>query len=489
MDIVLDYEPQPRQVLLHSSSCRQIFYGGAAGGGKSHSLRWDFITLCLKNPGCQAYLFRRTLPELEDNHIKFAKTEIPRELGVYSETRKRMEFVNGSALNFCYAERDDDVYRYLGAEMHAVGLDEASRFTEHIINLLRTRNRIGGWKPSPEYVCAFPRFVLASNPGGPAHNFLKATFIDAGPPEVVFFDPTMRDVRDPNDKGWSSIFIPARMEDNDYLDAGYAAAFSGLPPELAKAYRDGDWDAVVGQALHNLNREKHCLRSFTPPRAWTHFMVMDWGYAKPFSVGWYCVSEGAVLEGKNGWPDRYLPSGSVIRFREYYGGDRDKGLRLDPGIVAKKIVSMEEGLPPMDFRVADNGIWATDDGDCVEQKLRTSEPRLVFRPSKKDRKANYIELVSRLAGSASYSQDGEDGDAPMFYVTENCKHWWRTVPPLTLDETDPEKGPDTRLEDHCYDETVYALRARPYVMTEKDRYRIEFDKARKMTRSGDPYAT
>lgn len=498
--ITFDYKPQPRQALLHSSCARQIFYGGAAGGGKSHALRWDQITFALRAPGLQAYLFRRTLPELDDNHIKFIRREIPSEVAIYHESRKVLEFKNGSAMHFCYCEKEADVYRYLGAEMHHIGIDEASRMTEAQIQLLRTRLRLGGWRPPPELAHALPRMVLASNPGGPAHNFLKLTFVDREP-EKVFFDESMRDPSDPNDRGWTSLFIPAKIADNAYIDRNYAASFSGLPPELARAYRDGDWDAVVGQALHTLSKERHMLRPFKPPAWWTKFMSLDWGSAKPFSVGWYCVSEGAWLEAKDGYPRRWLPEGAVIRYAEWYGwnGRANQGIRLDSPAVARQILQMEqERGDVIDYRVADSEIWSKSDGPSTAERMMaagadddpdaTRSTRFALRPAKKDRKHNYSEVLARLAGNPNFRDDGQMAEDPMFFVTANCRHFWRTVPTLSLDETDPEKGPDTDLEDHVYDEVAYALRSRPYVTTEQDRKdQAEAEYIRHM-RNADPYA-
>ena len=234
-EIVFDYTPQPRQALFHGTKARQILYGGAAGGGKSRSLRADAVIFCLQNPGCQAYLFRRTMRELDDNHIKWVKVELASELGTYNQTRNEFLFFNGSMLNFCYCENESDVTRYQGAEMHWVGIDEAAHFTDYQINYLKTRNRLGGWKPEVD-VDRLPRFAMASNPGGPGHNYLKSIFIDSGPPERIFHDGTMRDPSDPEDLGWESIFIPATMADNRYLDSDYASSFSaGLPPELVEA--------------------------------------------------------------------------------------------------------------------------------------------------------------------------------------------------------------------------------------------------------------
>ena len=52
--IKLEYDPQPKQALLHKCRARQILFGGAVGGGKSHALRWDCIAFCCENP-CLLY--------------------------------------------------------------------------------------------------------------------------------------------------------------------------------------------------------------------------------------------------------------------------------------------------------------------------------------------------------------------------------------------------------------------------------------------------
>jgi len=490
--IQLEYQAQPRQKLLHEACARQIFYGGAAGGGKSVALRWDAINFCLNNPGLQAYLFRRTLPELEDNHVKFIKQEIPPAIGTYMAAKGRMDFYNGSTLNFCYCERENDVYRYLGAEMHWIGLDEASRMLESQISLLKTRSRLGGWKPDPRYAHALPRFVMASNPGGPSHSFLKGTFIDQAPPETMFFDMNMRSSTNVADKGWTSLFIPAKMSDNKYIDADYESAFSGLPEALAKAYRDGDWDAVVGQALHNLSRPRHAIRSFTVPRHWTRFMSIDWGTYHPFSVGWYCVSDGATLQSKEEHPEVNLPPGAIIRYREWYGwnGKPNKGMRLDSTAVAVRILQEEAKTNDwVDYRVGDPSMWNRMDGPSVAERMCAVHPSFRLRQVKRSREQGYAEFLSRLAGSSTFMKDGQSADDPLLFITESCTQFWRTVPPLTVDEGKPEKGPDSGLEDHVYDECVYALMSRPYITTPDDRWLVEHEEDLKQIKIGDPYAT
>ena len=492
IDIQLDYSPQPRQRLLHETPAVQILYGGAAGGGKSHALRWDGIAFALQNPGMQGYLFRRTWPELDDNHIRRLRVELPRQLGVFNETRKRFEFYNGSALNCCHCVNEDEVTIHQGKEMHWLGIDEAAHFTGFQMSYLRGRVRLGSFVPVQKKL--LPRIVFATNPGNVGHSFLKSTFIDPASPETLFYDSTMADPKVPGDKGWLSIYIPARIADNKYLPANYAGQFQALPPELAKALTEGDWDAVVGQAVHVLSRDKHCLRPFTPPKHWTRFMALDWGSARPFSVGWYCVAEDCILKGNATWKDMDIPDGAVIRYDEWYGwnGRPNEGMRLPARQVGLGIMEREDTRGDvMDFRVADWSIRSETDGPSVAENLMDADSRLVFIAGKKDRKAKYQEIISRLAGNPKFMEEGTRF-VPMFYVTANCVAFWRTVPTLVLDDTDPEKGPDTRQEDHVYDEVGDALRSRPFVTSKEDRWDIEHpDEARRAagSRSMDPYAT
>ena len=65
MTVDIDYTPTERQQAFHESESDEVLYGGAAGGGKSYAICWDAFLRCIAYPGTHAYLFRRTIPELE----------------------------------------------------------------------------------------------------------------------------------------------------------------------------------------------------------------------------------------------------------------------------------------------------------------------------------------------------------------------------------------------------------------------------------------
>jgi hypothetical protein len=221
---------------------------------------------------------------------------------------------------------------------------------------------------------------------------------------------------------------------------------------------------------------------------------MDWGTAKPFSIGWYVVSEGAVLAAKDGFPEVRLPKGAIVRFAEWYGwsGEADTGCRMSSSEVAREVLKLEAemDLPPIDVRVADPQMWASQDGPSPQQNMRSATNGVfVLRQGRRDRKANYTEVINRLVGEP----DEHGVVRPMFYVTANCRHFWRTVPGLVLDTLEPDKGPSTRTqEDHIYDEVGFGLATYSRVTTAQDRYRDEMlELASEFSGGGvsrDPYA-
>jgi hypothetical protein len=453
--INLQYTPQPRQNKLHEAICTQILYGGAAGGGKSHGLRWDAYEFCMKNPGCNAYLVRKSHPQLEANHILPLKRELPKELGSYNETKKRFDWWNGSVLQFRHCEYDRDLHDFQGWECHWLGIDEASQLNPEHIKYMKTRVRLGGWKPQDKAAQRrLPRCVMTSNPGGPSHHYLKELFIDRALPETVFYDEEMRNPSNPDHKGWSSIYIPAKMTDNQYLDDDYAGQFGQLPEWQAKQLRDGDWNVIPGAYFDCFNAD-NIIQPFTVPPWWPKFRSCDWGFATPFSIGEWTMSDGSYVETPDG--EVSFPEDALIRVWEWYGNEKgNKGLRMDGSVVGSKVV-LERGrvLPGP----CDPSAWRADMGPSAAEKMRKSG--LIFFKGDNQREAGWQEMYSRIKDN-------------MLLVTSNCYDFIRTIPALEADPMNPNdvlKGG----EDHVGDECRYMCMSRPYKRT-KPRVQIPYHK-------------
>lgn len=486
----LDFPLHQKQWTAFTSLATEILYGGAAGSAKSHLIRVAAIMWALTIPNLQVYIFRRTYDDLIKNHLEgptgFQALLAPW-IGKYVEiVDKEIRFNNGSKIYLCHCQHEKNRYDYQGAEIHVLLIDELTHFTEVIYRFLRSRVRMPSSMEIPDhYKQCFPRILCGSNPGGVGHQWVKTTFID----KHAAFDAWQT----PDDEGgFVRQFIPANLNDNPSINQQtYRANLSGLGNEaLVKAMLEGDWDIVAGAAL-SIDRARHMIRPFTPPKHWTKFQGLDYGFVHPFSCGWYTVVEGnTLLEAKGNWDDVYLPDKAVVRYREFYGwnGKPNEGMRLESPQLALQILKAEQDAnETMDYRVADTQLWAKNDGPSMADRMaEASKQRFLPRPATKDRQANYAEICNRLKGFET-----ESGFVPMFYVTENCTQFWRTVPPLVLDDLHPEKGPDEGQENHVFDEVSYSLASWPYVTTKEQRIERTFYGNRKKhgVDQIDPYRT
>jgi hypothetical protein len=459
------YELHPRQEDAFYCEANELLYGGAAGGGKSYLLRVSAIRWCLAVPGLQAYLFRRKGTDLYDNHLKGSRNFhdllaplVAAGRVTWRAGKKEFQFANESRIALRHLQHDRDLQDYQGREMHVLLIDELTHFTEAQYRFLRSRLRVSDDLDVPaDFLGMLPRAECGSNPGSVGHAWVKRTWVMPRPPGTVWKAPE-------DEGGMRRVFIPARMDDNPSLDQGYATRLAGLgSPALVKALRDGDWDIVAGGALEMWSRDLHVVEPFTIPPHWTRFRSVDWGSSKPFSVGWWAVSDGTRPR---------MPTGALVRYREFYGwtGKADTGLRLTSTQLAESIREREAPGERIAFSVADPAVFSRSDGPSVAERMAAAG--VVLKPAANDRLAGYQEMRRRLVG---------DERGPGLFVFSTCTDGFlRTVPDLVLDEKRPEDV-DTRQEDHAYDEARYACMARPWVMkkpepqTPVDRWGRAFD--------------
>ena len=121
-----------KQQQAFDSEATEIMYGGAAGGGKSHLMRMSAITWCAEIPGLQVYLFRRIRDDLVKNHMEgpsgfreFLAGWV--ECGFCQIVEDEIRFWNGSKIYLCHCKDEKDRFKYQGAEIHLLLIDEASK--------------------------------------------------------------------------------------------------------------------------------------------------------------------------------------------------------------------------------------------------------------------------------------------------------------------------------------------------------------------------
>jgi hypothetical protein len=133
------------------SFATEILFGGAAGAGKSWFMRAVAIILCGLIPGLNVYLFRRIYDDLIKNHMEgtggFPVMLAPLILsGHVKIVAEEIRFWNGSRIFLCHCEHEKHRFKYQGAEIHVLLIDELTMFTEVIYRFLRGRMRAPAWK-------------------------------------------------------------------------------------------------------------------------------------------------------------------------------------------------------------------------------------------------------------------------------------------------------------------------------------------------------
>ena len=453
----LDLTLHPKQGEALQTIATEILYGGAAGGGKSHLMRGVAVLWAAAIPGLQVYLFRRVYVDLIKNHMEGPKGFRAMlagwsQCGFVKIVDDEIRFWNGSKIYLCHCQHEKDVYKYQGAEIHVLLIDELTHFSEPVYRFLRNRLRMVGLNVPPEMAGKFPRIMCGANPGNIGHLWVKATFVDGVVPMALRDMPV-------EEGGMIRQYIPARLDDNPSMatdDPGYEMRLQGLGSEaLVRAMRYGDWDVVEGAFFDNWRADRHVIRPFAIPPDWTRFRSFDWGSAAPFSVGWWAVVSDWHRTDCGAW----LPRGAMVRYREWYGAaSPNVGLKLTAEDVAAGVVSRSpEGEKAFAFSVCDTSIFSEDGGPSIGERMMRAGWR-GLRPADKRRVPGWDQVRSRLSG-----QDFGDphGDRPMMYVFSTCLDTIRTLPSMQHDTNKPEDI-DSDGEDHACDDIRYACQSRPY---------------------------
>src|SRR5690242_3788459 len=119
------FTPTPKQAAMMVLDDLEVFYGGAAGGGKSAGLLMAALQY-VDVPGYSALLLRRTYPELSlaDGLIPLANEWLQPTDAHYRAATFTWKLPSTATLTFGYLQYEQDKYRYQGASFQFVGFDE-----------------------------------------------------------------------------------------------------------------------------------------------------------------------------------------------------------------------------------------------------------------------------------------------------------------------------------------------------------------------------
>lgn len=461
-EIRLALHPQQSKTII--SKATEMLYGGAAGGGKSHLMRVVAIMICMSVPNVQVYIFRRLSDDLRKNHLEGvsglrAMLSSMMESGhvKFNDSSGVFTFWNGAKIYLCHCQHEKDMYKYQGAEIHVLLIDELTLFTEKIYRFLRGRVRLGGLRVPDEFKGKLPFILCGSNPGNIGHAWVKSMFVDYAEPMEIKRTPA-------SEGGMLRQYIPAKLQDNPTLienDPDYISRLDGLGnPALVAAMKNGDWDIIDGAFFSEFSRDKHVIKPFMPPVYWPRIMAFDWGFAKPFCVLWGAVSDGTFRRPDDG---ELIPKNAIVIYREWYGstGEPNTGLRMTANEIAKGIKekSLDEKFAMM---VADPAIFSQNGGESISETM--AKLGVQFWAADNKRVAGWQQVHLRLIGT-----DDSEGK-PLLYVTSNCRELIRTLPALQHDKHNIEDV-DSDMEDHAPDTLRYLCMTRVLAATPKKKTR------------------
>jgi hypothetical protein len=435
-------------IVTHNSDC-------AIGRQINGALKWGYAWngLFLRKNYKHFAELRRRIKEL-------IRAGLPAELKGGDGQTNRLVFENGALVLLTAIEHEKQLEFFQGQQIPEISIEEACQFS--FINSMI--EKLKGCMRSPHGVPC--KMFLTGNPGGPGHNQIKARFISPAPGGGVPLKGEDGDI---------SIFIPSSVEDNKILqtnDPRYVSRLRSIKdPKLRRAWLFGDWDVVAGGFFDDVwDHMTHVIPKFRVPDHWPRVMGIDWGTAYPFAVGWYAVASGEYVPELQ----RTLPKGALVLYDEWYGCVKDQpnvGIRLNSEQVARGIIAREEkrGEGHLFFdRVADPKMFAQDDGPSIAENM--AEAGVVLRKADNKRIPGWDKMRwymsmheippdTREGEPAPEKPEGGWPRKPMFYVSDRCVHFIRTVPILERDEKEWDDVSDDQ-EDHHADSCRYVMMSR-----------------------------
>jgi hypothetical protein len=236
LSVYCPHIPSTRQREFLSLGVLEAMYGGRANCGKSDVLLMGALQ-GISIPAYSALILRRTYKELTKPGalLHRARSWFLNSPARWHDESSSFVFPSGASICFGYFDCDDDFGQFKSSEFQYIAIEEGSEFEpDHI------RKMFGRLRRTRDFPDSLPlRFRIATNPGGPAHDFLRKRYgieetdrFPEGSP-AKFIDTSEGDYR---------VFFPAHPKDNPgCIWEEYRRSLAELPPITRLQWEDGIW--------------------------------------------------------------------------------------------------------------------------------------------------------------------------------------------------------------------------------------------------------
>ncbi len=439
----MEFLLQPKQAELAreliAGRATWLGYGGSRGGAKSHGLRCALLA-CAQHAAAsrkpiRLAILRRTWPQLRDNHVEKFRELLPKLFpqGWHAQDRE-LHLPGGSVLEFRYAESEADVLGMLGKEYAVLAVDQAEMFSEKELLILKSLCRSPGHRA---------KILLAFNPGGLGHAFLKR----------IFWDKEYRNGEMQDDYhfiqafGWDNVEWSAGALREDGVPpeiyyswpekrryeyfitrSDYGRQLNALPEALRLGWLLGLMDKFAGQFFDCFNPELHVGRR--PIDEWRErWLGIDWGFAHN-SVCYWIVNLGDVF----------------YAYREFAAAGRS------PAALAQEIADRT----PLTERGQVRQVWLSHDafGQRDEREPIARQMGRVFTASGLPHPRSATrDLIASSTAMYEIIRTGK------LLLDPGCKEAIKAMPMIARDEDRPER-PVKFEGDDAFDALRYGLYGR-----------------------------
>jgi len=268
IEVVIKYDPLPKQRELHVSPKKYKFFGGGFGNGKTSAGCAEVFTLALEYPGCAGLISRKTRPELLATTMETfwnggggnPDTDWPgcpqEAVRSHNKSQSRIELINGSVIHYWPL---DDPSKLTNLNLGWFLIDQAEEVSEEMFMMLQGRLR--QLNAPRQGICLF-------NPNG--HDWIwKRVVSDYG-------TATYRD----------HMLVHAKTSDNPNLPVDYIDSFKNYPEAWRKRFFEGSFDVFTGQIWPEFDPQLHVINPLPLEDWWETAEGIDHGRRNPTAVVW-----------------------------------------------------------------------------------------------------------------------------------------------------------------------------------------------------------